>query len=388
MEQLTDKVTAIRASAKRLRLSCLMSTATEMLLQAQKESPSYDDFLLSVLNAEVKSREEKQQALRMKAARLPISHDLNQYDFSVPNGLSPTQLKQLRELHWVEEGYNLMLAGPCGVGKTYTAAGLLADAELAINLGEDIAVIQQKASLAIKEQHKRMQEQARRDNKKGGDVSFAELTEEVEKQLLDDYKINTISSMDKTLRSITESVWQTLSEEERIVLTKYTQTYSYLNETLRGLSYLGGRSKKEYDHDLPILTKALSKFTTPKNMIVRRGTGSFHIQELGKDLSQVQVGDVFTDKAFLSTAAHREKGFFRTFDLVITVPKGAQGVFAEPFSHYTDSNRFSYDGEIWDGQSKESIRSEFEWIGQRGSQFKVTKVSGRTIYLRMIGQLK
>ena len=128
MEQLTDKVTAIRASAKRLRLSCLMSTATEMLLQAQKESPSYDDFLLSVLNAEVKSREEKQQALRIKAARLPISHDLNQYDFSVPNGLSPTQLKQLRELHWVEEGYNLMLAGPCGVGKTYTAAGLLADA--------------------------------------------------------------------------------------------------------------------------------------------------------------------------------------------------------------------------------------------------------------------
>lgn len=128
MEQLTDKVTAIRASAKRLRLSCLMSTATDMLLQAQKESPSYDDFLLSVLSAEVRSREEKQQSLRMKAARLPISHDLDQYDFSVPNGLSPTQLNQLRELHWVEEGYNLMLAGPCGVGKTYTAAGLLADA--------------------------------------------------------------------------------------------------------------------------------------------------------------------------------------------------------------------------------------------------------------------
>lgn len=81
-------------------------------MQAQKESPSYDDLLLTVLEAEVKSREEKQLLQRMKAARLPLSHDLDKYDFSNPNGLTPTQLNQLRELHWVEEGYNLMLAGP------------------------------------------------------------------------------------------------------------------------------------------------------------------------------------------------------------------------------------------------------------------------------------
>ena len=112
MEQIVDKVTAIRACAKRLRLSCLMTNATEVLMQAQKESPSYDDLLLTVLEAEVKSREEKQLLQRMKAARLPLSHDLDKYDFSNPNGLTPTQLNQLRELHWVEEGYNLMLAGP------------------------------------------------------------------------------------------------------------------------------------------------------------------------------------------------------------------------------------------------------------------------------------
>ena len=271
--------------------------------------------------------------------------------------------------------------------KSTKVAGLLADAELAINLGEDIAIIQQKASLAIKEQHKRMQEQARRDKGKG-ELTFAELTDDVEEKLLQAYETNTVSSMDKTLRSITESVWQTLSEEERIVLTKYTQTYSYLNETLRGLSYLGGRTKAEYEHDMPILTKALSKFKAPQNMVVRRGTDSFYVQELGKDLSQVQVGDVFTDKAFLSTAAHREMGFTRQINLVITIPKGAQGAFAEPFSHFTDSHKFDYNGRLWDGVSKESIRSEFEWIGQRGCQFKVTKVQGGTIYLRLIGQLK
>ena len=128
MEQTVDKLTAIRSGAKRLRLSCLTMNTADVLLKAQQESPSYDDFLLEVLNAEVRSREEKQLQVRYKAARLPMAHNLDNYDFSVSNGLSATQLNQLRELHWVEEGYNIMLAGPCGVGKTFIAAGLCADA--------------------------------------------------------------------------------------------------------------------------------------------------------------------------------------------------------------------------------------------------------------------
>ena len=128
MEQTIDKVTAIRSGAKRLRLSCLTMNTADVLLKAQRECPSYDDFLLEVLNAEVKSREEKQLQMRYKAAKLPMSHNLDLFDFSMSNGLGVTQLNQLRELHWVEEGFNIMLAGPCGVGKTFIAAGLCADA--------------------------------------------------------------------------------------------------------------------------------------------------------------------------------------------------------------------------------------------------------------------
>ena len=194
--------------------------------------------------------------------------------------------------------------------------------------------------------------------------------------------------MDDSLRPLTEAVWATLTDEEKVVLTKYTQSYSYLNEPLRGLSYYGGRTQNEYDHDMPILTSALNKFKTAKDMVVRRGTGNFYIPELRKDLSGVSVGDTFTDGAFLSTACHRSKGFHDDINMIILVPKGARGAFAEPFSHYTDNLRFYHDGELWDGKSKESINSEFEWIGQRGSRFKVIKVDGRNIYLQMIGQLR
>ncbi|MFA7493745.1 MAG: IS21-like element helper ATPase IstB [Proteiniphilum sp.] len=123
-----DKLAAIRGYAKRLKLTWLASNIDGAAIDAQKQSPSYDDFLLNILREEVAGREYRLKQLRYKNARLPMAHQLDRYDFSISNGLGNTQLNQLRELHWVEEGFNLMLAGPSGVGKTYIAAGLCADA--------------------------------------------------------------------------------------------------------------------------------------------------------------------------------------------------------------------------------------------------------------------
>lgn len=125
-------------------------------------------------------------------------------------------------------------------------------------------------------------------------------------------------------------------------------------------------------------------------MVVRRGTGNYEIKAIGKWLSEVEEGDVFTEPAFLSTSAHRDKGFFKNLEMVIVVPKGARGAFAEPFSHYNDScSAYDYDYDrIWDGKTKQSIEDEFEWIGQRGCQFKVLQKTGNRIILQLIGQLK
>jgi hypothetical protein len=213
-------------------------------------------------------------------------------------------------------------------------------------------------------------------------------------QLLDKYEKETIESADGRLRPWAKYVWNTLSLEEKNLLTKYTQTYNYLNEPLRGLPYYGSTiPNAAHVRDLPILTKALSKFKMPEHTIVRRGTDSWVIKELGYGLDKLKVGDVFTDKGFLSTAAHRTKGFSKKYHFIIVVPKGSQGFYAEPFSHYTDENKFTYadspkHANLWNGQSKETIKSEMEWIGQRGSTFKVLKRQGNDIYLQLIGQLQ
>ena len=272
--------------------------------------------------------------------------------------------------------------------KTKKLKGLLDDVKKAISSESGIDVIKSKMASAQTEYEKKVAEQAKKEAK-SGQIMLAELSSEERKVLIDEYKVNKVEKVDALLRPTTEAIWKTLSEEERIVLTKYTQTYSYLNEPLRGIPYYGGRPKSEYDKDLPLLTSALNKFKTSKPMVVRRGTSSYFIPELGKDLIQVKPGDVFTDGGFLSTACHRDKGFGGVVNMVIFVPKGARGAFAEPFSHYTDNYKFDFNSKsLWDGNSKESINSEFEWIGQRGSKFRVISVEGGTIYLQLIGQLQ
>lgn len=232
-----------------------------------------------------------------------------------------------------------------------------------------------------------------RQRKKMGNIkptNLPDMSKEEIDRLLDVFNTETMEEADKRLRALAEQAWTTLTDEERLILTKYTQTYCYLNEPLRGLPYYGSLTPNaDHIHDLPILTSALEKFKMPQNTVVRRGVNDYAINELGYNLSNVKVGDVFVDKGFLSTAVHRNKGFNQNYNLVICVPKGAKGFYAEPLSHYTDQCRFNYQTKnLWDGKSIETIGGEAEWIGQRGSQFKVLKKSGRTIYLQMIGQLQ
>ena len=103
------------------------------------------------------------------------------------------------------------------------------------------------------------------------------------------------------------------------------------------------------------------------------------------NLSQAEVGDTFIDGAFLSTACHRDKGFGGSINMIILIPKGAQGIFAEPFTHY-NAGYYDYQTRIWNGTEKVGLGGEFEWIGQRGSRFKVIRKSGKNLYLMLIGQ--
>jgi hypothetical protein len=58
----------------------LCSNLQSLLEDAQNSSLSYDEFLHRILSHEVSARDKKQEMIRIKIARLPMNHDLDNYD--------------------------------------------------------------------------------------------------------------------------------------------------------------------------------------------------------------------------------------------------------------------------------------------------------------------
>lgn len=122
------KTLTFKEYAGQLKLSGIQDQAEELIRKASQEKCSYLDFSLSLLETELNQRRQRDLERRIKAAKLPVDFDLDQYDYSFMNGISKQQLNQLRECQWLEQNYNVVLMGPSGIAKTYIAAGLCYDA--------------------------------------------------------------------------------------------------------------------------------------------------------------------------------------------------------------------------------------------------------------------
>ena len=109
-------------------MSAISSKFDDLIINAENGKISYLDLAKNLLETEVKHRMEKDKEKRTKQAKMPLSYNLDLYDFSCNNGLEKQQLNQLRELKWLEQNFNIILMGPSGTGKTYIAAGLCFDA--------------------------------------------------------------------------------------------------------------------------------------------------------------------------------------------------------------------------------------------------------------------
>lgn len=123
-----DKKEQIKNYCHQFKITGISTSVDQLLLTAQTQNLSYQDFIISVFQAESQHRQQNEFKRRLKAAQLPLNSNLEVYNHGAENGLHRTQFNQLRELNWLDQVYNLMLMGPSGTGKTFLAAGLCADA--------------------------------------------------------------------------------------------------------------------------------------------------------------------------------------------------------------------------------------------------------------------
>lgn len=117
------------------RLTALMDTFG--LKQASKELPDLLDsaemqestnreFLLALLEAEARGRNEKRRTRNYASAHFPpYVRPLAEFDpDELESGITRAQLEVLKEFSWLDSCGNLVFAGPPGLGKTMVACGL------------------------------------------------------------------------------------------------------------------------------------------------------------------------------------------------------------------------------------------------------------------------
>ena len=94
------------------------------LEQAAKKALSCADFCDQLLAAGIEATTRKHYQMRIAMARFPFHKTLESFGFKFQPSLDPKQLRELATGRYIQNGANLLLLGPPGVGKSHLAIAL------------------------------------------------------------------------------------------------------------------------------------------------------------------------------------------------------------------------------------------------------------------------
>jgi DNA replication protein DnaC len=77
-----------------------------------------------LLETEWRYRQERATATRKQRSKIRKGAALEEFDLTIPRGISKSDLKSLASFEWCDQGKPLIFVGPTGVGKSYLARAL------------------------------------------------------------------------------------------------------------------------------------------------------------------------------------------------------------------------------------------------------------------------
>lgn len=118
-----DTVIRVKATLKALGLTA-SSRQLEQVMEAARQSDWTPLVTLEqLLDKEQKHRQDMGRTRRLKAARLPFYKTLAGLDYGFQPGVSQRQMKQLAEMAWLAEAYNILFFGTTGSRKNASCGG-------------------------------------------------------------------------------------------------------------------------------------------------------------------------------------------------------------------------------------------------------------------------
>ena len=121
----------LNAGLKRLKMAAMRRLAPELLITAKTQRWSPEEFLRTLVEAEIAARDASNAATRRRQAGFPVTKTLDGYDLTA-SSVPQATFNYLASLEWIQAAENVCLIGPAGTGKSHL---LLALGSAAVDAG-------------------------------------------------------------------------------------------------------------------------------------------------------------------------------------------------------------------------------------------------------------
>jgi DNA replication protein DnaC len=113
----------LEVGLRRLRLGAMRALAPELLVTSKTQRWSPEEFLRTLVEAEIASRDASNARARLKLAAFPVSKTLEEFDLEA-SSVNRASFEYLSSLEWITAKENLCLVGPAGTGKSHLLVAL------------------------------------------------------------------------------------------------------------------------------------------------------------------------------------------------------------------------------------------------------------------------
>jgi DNA replication protein DnaC len=108
---------------RRLKMAAMRRLAPELLVTAKTQRWSPEEFLRTLVEAEITARDESNALTRMRTAAFPVRKRLEDFDVAA-SSIPKATFDYLASLEWVRAAENVCFIGPAGTGKSHMLVAL------------------------------------------------------------------------------------------------------------------------------------------------------------------------------------------------------------------------------------------------------------------------